>query len=610
MDLRTVLDPPPLYHAGTCAAGRPGETGCTTCLDACPYQAIGMQHRPEGTMVSIDPGLCRRCGACTGVCPTSSLERSFQPDREIYRLVAEGVGEAMDPGPVVVFGCGQAAWNLASILTGDSVFVELRSLLVINETHLLHALRSGARGVLLFGCPACHHNSPHLLEDSLEIVRSLVGEDSVVAYIEDDIGDESRDRVRRFISDRTGAAVLSPLPLVGEGRRAILRELLGDDLTLADASQPVGTRTFAGVDVDISECFMCGACSRACPTDAIGYDPSTGVLDFSHLECVNCGLCTTACPADAVTLTSGFGPGPGIFERKVLVEDEVVACTGCGQPFLPKRLAEYSAETVESWDLDLPSATLQIDRCGDCRSIDWERSVRVSQGGVGIPLVDRRQFLKGMGAGTAGAALLALSGTSPASAAEPAVKVAPKRLAMVIDMDRCIGCHACTAACKAENHVPLGVFRDWVEEHVLGTYPHARPVFLPKLCNHCDDPGCMRACPTGAIFRRADGIVDINHDICIGCRACNQACPYACTFMDPVRGTADKCNFCSHRIDQGLNPACVDVCPTGCRIFGDLDDPDSLPSAYLNEREPTVLRQELGLGPNVKYLGLPGVLNR
>jgi tetrathionate reductase subunit B len=165
-------------------------------------------------------------------------------------------------------------------------------------------------------------------------------------------------------------------------------------------------------------------------------------------------------------------------------------------------------------------------------------------------------------------------------------------------------------ACKAENHVPLGVFRDWVEEHQLGQYPHARPYFLPKLCNHCDDPGCLRACPTGAIHRRADGIVDINHTLCIGCRACNQACPYGATFMDPVRGTADKCNFCAHRVDQGLRPACVDICPTQCRIFGDLHDEESPISQYLRDKPTQVLRQELGLGPNVRYVALPNELNR
>jgi tetrathionate reductase subunit B len=160
------------------------------------------------------------------------------------------------------------------------------------------------------------------------------------------------------------------------------------------------------------------------------------------------------------------------------------------------------------------------------------------------------------------------------------------------------------------NDVPLGVFRDWVEEHQLGQYPHARPYFLPKLCNHCDDPGCLRACPTGAIHMRPDGIVDLNHDICIGCRACNQACPYGATFMDPVRGTADKCNFCAHRVDQGLRPACVDICPSQCRIFGDLNDADSPVSRYLRDKPTQVLRQDLGLGPNVRYVALPGELNR
>jgi tetrathionate reductase subunit B len=225
--------------------------------------------------------------------------------------------------------------------------------------------------------------------------------------------------------------------------------------------------------------------------------------------------------------------------------------------------------------------------------------------------MSRRDFIGGLSVTFGGLASLA---TGKAEGAQPAREAFPergtKRLGMVIDLERCIGCHACTVACKAENNVPLGVFRDWVEEHVLGEYPHAVPHFLPKLCNQCTDPGCLRACPTGALFMRPDGIVDMNHDICIGCRACNQACPYGVPFMDPVRGTADKCNFCSHRVDEGLNPACVDICPSSCRIFGDLNDPESAPSRALQGKPHQVLRQELGLGPNVRYLGLPAELDR
>ncbi|MEX1037779.1 MAG: 4Fe-4S dicluster domain-containing protein [Acidimicrobiia bacterium] len=605
-----MLDPPPLYEQSTCAAGASGETGCTLCVDSCPYQAMSLRHRPEGTVIDIDPGVCRRCGACTGLCPTSSLERSFQPDAELY-AAASGAIDPDSSAPVVVFGCARSRRSLDGILGENTVFIELRSLLVLNETHLLQALRSGASGVLLAGCSTCHHGAPHLAKAALEFVRALIGDDDAVMYVEDDHSPESTTAMSGFVQGRGEERVISPGSLVDGGRRReILSQLLGNDLFIDAFSPPLVGDTFATVTVNNAECVMCGACSRACPTDALGFDPTSGTLDFSHIDCVNCGLCLQACPADVVTLTPGLEAGARLGDRKVLVQDEVVPCAGCGQPYIPRRLFEHARAVRERQDEDL-STSFQMELCGSCRIIDWETEPPVNgrQPGVGLPMVDRRDFLKAVGAGTAGAAMLAFS-PKPAAAEAPARPIERKRLAMVIDMDRCIGCHACTAICKAENHVPLGVFRDWVEEHELGTFPDARPVFLPKLCNHCDDPGCMRACPTGAIFRRADGIVDINHDICIGCRACNQACPYGSTFMDPVRGTADKCNFCSHRIDQGLNPACVDVCPTGCRIFGDLDDPNSAPSSYLKDHQPTVLRQELGLGPNVKYVGLPGELNR
>ncbi|MDZ7679556.1 MAG: 4Fe-4S dicluster domain-containing protein [Acidimicrobiales bacterium] len=286
----------------------------------------------------------------------------------------------------------------------------------------------------------------------------------------------------------------------------------------------------------------------------------------------------------------------------------MVPCAGCGEPHLPARLLAHAKQVVRDSGRPPTRSSRQLDLCPSCRVVADE-GLRVTDDDgrptpVGLPQLDRRSFLVGSAATVGGVLGMIATGAEPAAAQAAPVEPAG-RLGMVIDIGRCIGCHACTAACKAENHVPLGVYRDWVEEYVQGTYPDARPVFVPKLCNHCTDPGCMRACPTGAIFRRSDGIVDLDHSMCIGCRACNQACPYGATFVDPVRHTADKCNLCAHRVDEGLRPACVDVCPSQCRVFGDLDDPNSAPSQLIASQPTDVLRPELGLGPNVHYVGLP-----
>ena len=144
-----------------------------------------------------------------------------------------------------------------------------------------------------------------------------------------------------------------------------------------------------------------------------------------------------------------------------------------------------------------------------------------------------------------------------------------------IDLRKCIGCHACTIACKAEHEIPIGVNRCWVKTVEKGTFPDTRRFFFPVLCNQCDDAPCARICPTNALFKRRDGIVDLHGDSCIGCRACMVACPYDQLFIDPNTHTAEKCNFCANRVENQLLPACVSVCPTECRIFGDLDDPTS-----------------------------------
>jgi Fe-S-cluster-containing dehydrogenase component len=145
----------------------------------------------------------------------------------------------------------------------------------------------------------------------------------------------------------------------------------------------------------------------------------------------------------------------------------------------------------------------------------------------------------------------------------------------VIDNRKCIGCHACTVACKTENHVPLGVNRTWVKYVEKGTFPNTRRVFQVTRCNHCEKPPCVTICPVTAMYQRKDGIVDFNSERCIGCKACMQACPYDSIYIDPDEGTAAKCHFCAHRTEVGLEPACVVVCPEHAIIAGDLSDPTS-----------------------------------
>jgi len=172
----------------------------------------------------------------------------------------------------------------------------------------------------------------------------------------------------------------------------------------------------------------------------------------------------------------------------------------------------------------------------------------------------------------------------------------------VIDLQKCIGCHACTTACKAEHEIPIGVNRCWVKSVEKGTFPDTRRLFFPVLCNQCEGAPCARICPTRALFKRPDGIVDLHGDSCIGCRACMQACPYDQLFIDPNTRTAEKCTFCANRIETDLLPSCVSVCPTECRIFGDLDDPNSDVTRIVQRQACSVRKPEKGTGPRVLYV--------
>jgi molybdopterin-containing oxidoreductase family iron-sulfur binding subunit len=210
---------------------------------------------------------------------------------------------------------------------------------------------------------------------------------------------------------------------------------------------------------------------------------------------------------------------------------------------------------------------------------------------------------------------------------------------MVIDLRKCIGCHACAIACKMENLLPPGVVYRPVIEQEEGEYPNVTRHWLPRPCMQCDDPPCVPVCPVGATWKRDDGIVVIDYDICIGCRYCIAACPYGARYSDfgedytdgtpggrqpyeeapspeygkhwtrnggsPV-GNARKCQFCIHRLDAGMLPACVTTCIGGATYFGDQNDPDSLVNRLIARGtasgRPMRLKPEQGTEPKVYYL--------
>ncbi len=199
------------------------------------------------------------------------------------------------------------------------------------------------------------------------------------------------------------------------------------------------------------------------------------------------------------------------------------------------------------------------------------------------------------------------------------------RYGMVIDLDRCQGCHACAFACRAENATPHYMFWSKVLLGEKGTYPNSRLTYTPVLCNHCDNPPCVPVCPVGATTKRQDGIVLVDYDKCIGCGACVQACPYDARhileklvpYWDDKMWTtpyeqakpenmranvAQKCTFCKDRVEKGQEPACVQTCVSFARFFGDLDDPSSEVSRLVQERKGAQPNPELGTGPCVYYL--------
>ena len=550
---------PPTWSLDQCGVGFDGQTGCRVCIDTCPYEAIRPLTAPDGLRIHIDPGICQRCGACTSACPTSALTRAFMSDQEIDAQVARALSIASE-SPVLLFVHEASRVRLES-MPADLPFavLTLPSLLIINETHLLLALRRGARGAAIVGHPEGHHCAPHFFEAPLRIARaSLPPEDGArLAYVEDDGADGAVESLTGFIRAlRAPAARESNEPMKVEGgHRERLAALMAATAAQSGATTRLEDVPFGEVAVAESGCTLCSACSRVCPTAALDFHTTGGRLTFAGIDCIGCSLCQRACPEHVLTLTPGLQLAPELFKPRTLVEDEVLPCRVCGAPHLPKRLLDHARKVVSGTHPQTLSMQ-QIDLCPRCRSVEAEvvrhRNSQPKEGcgsgrcgcggrekGRGPKSTEsagmsRRDFIGGLSVTLGGLAALATGkteGAQPNRQASP--ELGTKRLGMVIDLERCIGCHAC-----------------------------------------------------------------------------NQACPYGVPFMDPVRGTADKCNFCSHRVDEGLNPACVNICPSSCRIFGDLNDPESAPSRALQGKPHQVLRQELGLGPNVRYLGLPAELDR
>ncbi|MHB8877275.1 MAG: 4Fe-4S dicluster domain-containing protein [Myxococcaceae bacterium] len=213
---------------------------------------------------------------------------------------------------------------------------------------------------------------------------------------------------------------------------------------------------------------------------------------------------------------------------------------------------------------------------------------------------------------------------SPPEAAE-AYNWEEHQYAYLIDTSKCIGCGSCVRACKKENDVPDDFFRTWVERYLVSAHQSyvdspnggldgfveahvpfvpTKNFFVPKMCNHCKETPCMQVCPVGASYKTKEGAILVDGERCIGCGYCVQACPYGSRFVNENTHTADKCTWCYHRITKGLKPACVSVCPTGTRVFGDMRNAKDPVRVAIEHERVTTLQPHHLTEPQCYYLAL------
>ena len=245
----------------------------------------------------------------------------------------------------------------------------------------------------------------------------------------------------------------------------------------------------------------------------------------------------------------------------------------------------------------------------------------------------RRQFLEGAMTLALGSIQLTILSSyagevSAASSATSATAGAAKKpmYGFLVDSEKCIGTGKCLIACRVENDVPEGYNRTWLERYVhfkdgtvrvdnvpetgVSSLPPVDPetvdraYFVPKLCNHCENPPCNQVCPVHAAFSSPEGMTLVDPERCIGCAYCVQACPYGARFINPNTGTADKCTWCYHRVKRDEQPACVEACPVGARLFGRIDDPESEISQRIKQIPTHVLKEYMGTHPKTRYVGL------